>query len=143
MTLRNGTLVRSSIQIGSELCRSRARYLGDSDECDSNPLQEVDDGGYSGSVFPSFRPEFAARKVRRDCGDAIYQNFSSHCDRKKQPVIFLPDESTPKCKTPSSKMSAFGYLAFVVSVINAVANAAKNINNNQASRARPSCQIVN
>ena len=30
-------------------------------------------------------------------------------------------------------MSAFGYLAFVVSVINAVANAANNINNNQAS----------
>ena len=28
-------------------------------------------------------------------------------------------------------MSAFGYLAFVVSVINAVANVASNINNNQ------------
>ncbi len=51
--------------------------------------------------------------------------------RAQQPVIFLPDESgKKKCKS-SPKMSAFGYLAFVVSVINAVANAANNINNNQ------------
>ena len=63
------------------------------------------------------------------------KDFPPHCDNRKeqQPVIFLPDESTPKCDVPSTKMSAFGYLAFVVSVINSVANAANNINNNQAS----------
>jgi hypothetical protein len=52
--------------------------------------------------------------------------------RKKQPVIFLPNESASSkfCKK-APKMSAFGYLSFVISVVNAVANAANNINNNQ------------
>ena len=72
LKLRNDTLVRSSLQIGSELCRPRASRAGHSDECDPRALQKVDDGGHRGRVFPSFRHEFAARKVIRETIDVIY-----------------------------------------------------------------------
>ena len=66
LKLRNDPLVRSSLQIGSELCRPRARRQRDPGERHPNPPQEVHDGGHRAGVFPSFRPGFAARRVRRD-----------------------------------------------------------------------------
>lgn len=51
--------------------------------------------------------------------------------RKKQPVVFLPNSNSAKNCKPSGQMSSFGYLAFVLSLINGVVNAANNINNNQ------------
>ena len=51
--------------------------------------------------------------------------------RKKQPVVFLPNSNDGKNCSPSGQMSSFGYLAFVLSLINAVVNAANNVNNNQ------------
>merc|ERR1712156_338978 len=50
-------------------------------------------------------------------------------DREKHPVVFLPDGSKKACR-PSGQMSSMGYLAFAVSLINSVVNAANNINNN-------------
>ncbi|XP_023321444.1 myb-like protein A [Eurytemora carolleeae] len=50
-------------------------------------------------------------------------------DRQKHPVVFLPDGSSKPCK-PSGQMSTFGYLSFILSVVNSVVNAANNINNN-------------
>ena len=64
LKVRNEHLVRRSLQIGSALCRPRTRRAGDWGKCDSDPLQEVDDGGHSRRVFPSFRPGLAARRVR-------------------------------------------------------------------------------
>ena len=51
--------------------------------------------------------------------------------KKKQPVVFLPKPKGGKDCDPSNRMSSFGYLAFVLSLINAAVNAANNINNNQ------------
>ena len=51
--------------------------------------------------------------------------------RKKKPVVFLPNSPGGKDCEPSSRMSSFGYLAFVLSLINSVVNAANNVNANQ------------
>ena len=51
--------------------------------------------------------------------------------RKKKPVVFLPNSPGGKDCEPSNRMSSFGYLAFVLSLINGVVNAANNVNNNQ------------
>ena len=53
--------------------------------------------------------------------------------RKKQPVVFLPNSNDGKKCEPSGAMSSFGYLSFVLSLINAAVNAANNVNNNQVS----------
>ena len=49
------------------------------------------------------------------------------------PVVFLPQESDTQC-LPSNRMSAFGFLAFVVQSVNAVVNVANNINSNNNNR---------
>ena len=49
------------------------------------------------------------------------------------PVVFLPQESDTQC-LPSNRMSAFGFLAFVVQSVNAVVNVANNINSNNNYR---------
>ena len=49
------------------------------------------------------------------------------------PVVFLPQESDTQC-LPSNRMSAFGFLAFVVQSVNAVVNVANNININNNNR---------
>ena len=49
------------------------------------------------------------------------------------PVVFLPEESDKQC-LPSNRMSAFGFLAFVVQSVNAVVNVANNINSNNNNR---------
>ena len=51
--------------------------------------------------------------------------------KKKQPVVCLPKPKGGKDCDPSNRMSSFGYLSFVLSLINAAVNAANNINNNQ------------
>ena len=49
------------------------------------------------------------------------------------PVVFLPHQSDTQC-LPSNRMSAFGFLAFVVQSVNAVVNVANNINSNNNNR---------
>ena len=49
------------------------------------------------------------------------------------PVVFLPQESDTQC-LPSNRMSAFGFLAFVVQSVNAVVNVANNSNSNNDNR---------
>ena len=49
------------------------------------------------------------------------------------PVVFLPHQSETQC-LPSNRMSAFGFLAFVVQSVNAVVNVANNINSNNNNR---------
>merc|ERR1711915_170539 len=51
----------------------------------------------------------------------------------KMPVVFIPEESETEC-VPENKMSAFGFLGFVVASINAVVNVANNINDNNNNR---------
>ena len=51
--------------------------------------------------------------------------------RKKKPVVFLPNSPGGKDCEPSNRMSSFGYLSFVLSLINSVVNAANNVNANQ------------
>lgn len=66
------------------------------------------------------------------CGmmGCINNSDISRTRRKKQPVVFLPGNTSKPCK-PSGQLSSFGYLAFVLSLLNGVVNAANNINNNQ------------
>ena len=51
--------------------------------------------------------------------------------RNKQPVIFLPNPASKPCVPGPPKMSSFGYLAFVLSIVNAAVNTANNVNTNQ------------
>lgn len=73
------------------------------------------------------------RNIMDDIVAAYSTNFGSKKGKKKKPVVFLPNSPAGKDCEPSNRMSSFGYLAFVLSLINAVVNAANNVNNNQVN----------
>ena len=52
-------------------------------------------------------------------------------------MVFLPNSNDGKKCEPSGAMSSFGYLSFVLSLINAAVNAANNVNNNQVKTKIP------
>ncbi len=80
---------------------------------------------------------FLSRNPRNVMDDIVaqYSNIfgsKSLPGKKKKPVVFLPNSpKNGKDCEPSGRMSSFAYLAFVLSMINAVVNAANNVNNNQ------------
>ena len=51
----------------------------------------------------------------------------------KMPVVFKPQKSQTECER-DSRMSSFGFMSFVLSVVNGVINISNNINNNNNNR---------
>ena len=51
----------------------------------------------------------------------------------KMPVVFKPQKSQTECER-DSRMSSFGFMSFVLSIVNGVINISNNINNNNNNR---------
>ena len=54
-------------------------------------------------------------------------------NEQKMPVVFKPQKSQTECER-DSRMSSFGFMSFVLSVVNGVINISNNINNNNNNR---------
>ncbi|XP_042875889.1 uncharacterized protein LOC122255690 [Penaeus japonicus] len=75
-------------------------------------------------------------------GDNRRHHTSSSKKRKKKkkknpgeedmPIVLVPEESAAECVS-NNQLSSFGFLGFVLNVVNAVINVANNLNNNDNS----------
>ena len=79
--------------------------------------------------------------VVKYCQDHHHSDEVSRVKRRsaisptQMPVVFMPTESKNSCKESGQSMSAFGFLSFVVAVVNVVISNinSNNNNNNQNS----------
>ena len=56
-----------------------------------------------------------------------------HSSGPKMPVVFMSQKSKVECER-SSRMSSWGFMSFVLSIVNGVINISNNINNNNNNR---------
>ena len=72
--------------------------------------------------------------------ESCLQNSLHHLEKRskpkndpKMPVVFIPKKSKTECER-SSRMSSWGFMSFVLAVVNGVINISNNINNNNNNR---------
>ena len=82
---------------------------------------------------------FAAVSLRLQTFSNRPECLLTHCVSKrdanqdKMPVVFLPEKNTVECERVS-RMSSWGFMSFVLAVINGVINISNNINSNNNNR---------
>ena len=82
---------------------------------------------------------FAAVSLRLQTFSNRPECLFTHCvsrrdaNQDKMPVVFLPEKNTVECERVS-RMSSWGFMSFVLAVINGVINISNNINSNNNNR---------